>query len=101
MSTTSERLFAEVAERTPCHCMSKSAFDEYGCACSPLERVVKAHLEGGAVEPLTDEQRAYIIRDTERTDPGPWDSADATTPDRDREVCADWWTAVCNYIGSM
>jgi hypothetical protein len=97
----SDRLFAEVAARTPCYCLSKRDFDETGCCCSTLEQVCKAHIAGIAVEPLSDEQRAYIIQDTNRSDPGPWDSADATTSDRDGEVCSDWWSALRNYVESM
>jgi hypothetical protein len=97
----SDRLFADVAARTPCTCRSSAIYYREGCECSALEKVCKAHINEVAVEPLTDEQRAFIIRDTERTDPGPWDSADATTSDHDREVCSDWWSALTNYVGSM
>lgn len=97
----SDRLFADIAHRTPCTCYSSAIYYRDGCECSALEKVCKAHLLGVAVEPLTVKQQDYIIQDTCRSDPGPWDGAEVQGPGRDEAICSDWKEALSRYVGSM
>ena len=96
----SKKLFEDVAARTPCTCIDHPIYYRDGCECGPCEKVCKAHLHGVAVESLTTEQRAYLIRDADALDPGPWPSATKTDAGDD-EIAGDWLNALSNYVSSI
>ncbi len=83
-----------------CHCPGMGEFDGVElCACPAGEKVLRAHVAGLPVPPMTAEQRAWCVGEIRRFGWTDWDCPEAWTDDGLARAVMASWADYCQHRG--